>query len=73
MTNTPPTTYVELAQVLANLPLLLREALRARQVTARAASREIGCAYATVKRVEGGQLPNGHTALLILRWLGGAS
>lgn len=70
MADRAPATYAEIAHVLSNLPLLLREARRARSLSMRAASREIGCGFTTIKRTEGGELPNVQTALLILRWLG---
>lgn len=63
------TSYRELATVLDNLPMLLREARRWRRLSTRAASAEIGISFSTISRIESGidcTLPN---AIAVLRWL----
>ena len=63
------TSYRELATLLDNLPMLLREARRGRQLSGRAAGAEIGISVSTISRVENGaecSLPN---AVAVLRWL----
>lgn len=65
------TTYNELADVLANLSMLLREARRARQLSVRAAARQLGMSFATVSRVESGEDCMLSNVVAILRWLGG--
>lgn len=64
------TSYGELADVLANLPMLLREARRARGLSQRAAAQQIHMSYATVCRIEGGEDCALSNAMAILRWLG---
>jgi transcriptional regulator with XRE-family HTH domain len=66
-----PTSYRELADLLDNLPLLIREARRTRGLSLRAAAREIGTSFNTLTRVEhGAQVTSGNAADL-LRWLDG--
>lgn len=64
-----PTPYAELADVVGNLPLLLREARRARGLSQRAAATEIGVAFSTVHRIEAGQDCVLSNAVAVLRWL----
>jgi len=63
------TTYSELASVLSDLPLLLREARRARQLSLRATAREIGCSFNTITRIETGKSCTVDHAVDVLRWL----
>lgn len=63
------TGYRELAELLGQLPLLLREARRARGLSVRAAARELGCSFATVSRIEGGEDCVLSNAVTVLRWL----
>lgn len=63
------TSYVEIAEVLGYLPVLTREARRARQLSQRAAARELGLSFATVSRVEAGEDCALSTATAVLRWL----
>jgi len=65
------TTYTELAAVLTDLPFLLREARRARQLSLRATAREIGCSFQTVTRIETGKSFTVDHAVDVLRWLEG--
>lgn len=64
-----PTPYAELAEVIGNLPLLLREARRARGLSQRAAAREMGISFATVSRFERGDDGMVSNAVAIMRWL----
>lgn len=63
------TSYSELADLLGHLPLLLREARRARQLSVREAGRQLGVSGATISRIEGGEDCTGSNAVKILRWL----
>jgi transcriptional regulator with XRE-family HTH domain len=64
-----PTPYRELAALVDNLPLLLREARRARGLSQRAAARELGCSFSTVSRMEAGDDCALSNAVAVLRWL----
>lgn len=64
-----PTSYTELAEVLVALPLLVREARRARHLSQRKAADQIGVAIATISRIEAGEGLHVASALPILRWL----
>ncbi|MFD0887187.1 multiprotein-bridging factor 1 family protein [Streptosporangium algeriense] len=64
-----PTSYSELAQVLTALPLLVREARRARHLSQKRASEEIGVAISTISRIESGEGLHVASVLPILRWL----
>lgn len=63
------TPYSELADVIGQLPLLLREARRARGLSQRAAAAQLGCSFATVSRVEAGEDCVLSNAVAVLRWL----
>jgi transcriptional regulator with XRE-family HTH domain len=67
--NDQPTPYAELAEVIARLPMLLREARRARGLSMRAAARELGISFSTVHRIEEGQDCALSNAVAVLRWL----
>jgi len=64
-----PTPYRELAGVLEGLPLLLREARRARGLSLRAAAGEIGMSFSTVTRIEEGVDCVLSNAVAVLLWL----
>lgn len=64
-----PTGYRELAEVLDNLPSLVREARRARGLSLRAASKQSGITFTTLMRVEKGEGVTVTTAVAVLRWL----
>jgi hypothetical protein len=64
------TSYGELADVLATLPLLLRAERRRRQLSVRAAAEELGMSFATVSRIEAGEDCALSNAAKVLRWLG---
>jgi ribosome-binding protein aMBF1 (putative translation factor) len=63
------TTYAELADVLRNLPLLLREARRARGLSQREAARQLGVSMLTVARAERGENLVMSTSTRVLAWL----
>lgn len=62
-------TYTELAGVLAAVPLLLREARRQRQVSAREAAEQLGMSFPTVARIERGEDCMLSNVVKVLRWL----
>lgn len=63
------TTYGELAEMLAQLPVIVRSTRRSRRLSIRESGRAIGVSFSTVSRVENGELPDSRSLLLILRWL----
>ena len=63
------TPYAELAEIIANLPMLLREARRARGLSLRATARELGLSFSTVDRIERGEDCALSNATTVLRWL----
>lgn len=69
MSHERPTAYTELAQVIANLPLLLREARRARGLSLRKAAVELDMSQSTVMRMEDGNDCALSNAVAVLRWL----
>jgi transcriptional regulator with XRE-family HTH domain len=62
-------SYTELADLLEQLPLLVREARRARRLTMHQAAEQIGVAASTVMRLEHGEGGDRAVAVLVLRWL----
>lgn len=67
------TPYEEICDILGHLPVLLREARRARQVSQREAGRQLGLSFATVSRIESGEDCALSSATAVLAWLGGGS
>jgi hypothetical protein len=69
-TDVALTSYAELAEVLDHLPMLLREACRARGITHPAAAKQIGIAQSTVSRLisRSGDV-NLENTIQILSWL----
>jgi transcriptional regulator with XRE-family HTH domain len=63
------TPYAELAGVIARLPLLLREARRARGLSLRATAKELGVSFSTVSRLEEGNDCALSNAVAVLIWL----
>lgn len=63
------TPYTELAAVIDSLPLLLRESRRQRQLSVRAAARQLGCSFSTISRMEAGEDCALSNAVAVLRWL----
>jgi plasmid maintenance system antidote protein VapI len=51
MSDQPPTSYRELAGILDNLPMILREACRGRHITQNVAAKQIGVSPSTVSRL----------------------
>lgn len=64
------TPYGELADVIAALPLLLREARRARGLSVRATALQLGISFATVSRMEAGEDCMLSNVVAVMRWLG---
>lgn len=69
MTTNKPPSYAELAHVLDNLPLLLRETRRARGLALRPAAEQIGIGHATVSRMEKGDDCALSNVVAVIRWL----
>jgi transcriptional regulator with XRE-family HTH domain len=69
MAHDQPTSYRELADVLNALPLLLREARRARGLSQRATADQLGMSFSTVCRIEDGRDGMVSHALAVLAWL----
>ncbi|MBO3751559.1 helix-turn-helix domain-containing protein [Streptosporangiaceae bacterium NEAU-GS5] len=69
MAHSQPTTYRELADVLNSIPLLLREARRARGLSQRATAEQLGMSFSTVCRIEDGRDGMVSNALAVLAWL----
>jgi ribosome-binding protein aMBF1 (putative translation factor) len=67
--NGQPTPYRELASVIASLPVLLREARRARGLSLRAAAKQLGMSFSTVTRIEAGEDCALSNATAVLKWL----
>lgn len=63
------TTYTELAEVIENLPLLVRETRRSRGLSGRAAAKQAGMNFTTLSRVEHGEDMRASSLQAILRWL----
>lgn len=70
--NAKLTTYSELAEVLDQLPGLVRAERRRRSASRSQVAREIGVSNTLVARFEAGQGVTLYNALLLLRWLDGA-
>jgi transcriptional regulator with XRE-family HTH domain len=62
-------SYLELADLLNSLPLIVREARRARNISQKAAAEQIGITDRTIRRLENGEDVNLSTAVALLRWL----
>lgn len=69
MSNVPPTSYAELANLLEQLPLLVHERRRTYRLSLRAAAKQAGVSFSTMTRFEKGQDAVLSNALLMLRWL----
>ena len=64
------TSYAELLQLLAALPLLAREKRRRCGLSLRAAADEIGISFSTLTRFENGENLALSNAVAVLRWVG---
>lgn len=71
--NAKLTTYTELAEVLEQLPILIRAEQRRRGVSLRQIARECDTSFSTVSRFGNGHDINLSNAVTLLRWLDGAS
>ena len=68
--HTAPADYGELAQVLLNLPLLVREKRRRLGLSQRAVGRGSRVSFATVSRCEAGHDMKLSSVLELLEWIG---
>lgn len=68
--STAPTSYDDLAQLLAMLPVLVRERRRYRGISLRTAAAEMGVAPSTAYRLEYGDDCTRSTCVAALEWLG---
>jgi transcriptional regulator with XRE-family HTH domain len=64
-------SYLELAQVLANIPLICRETRRARGLSLREAARQVGVSFSTLHRIESGEDCVASHLIGVMRWLDG--
>jgi transcriptional regulator with XRE-family HTH domain len=62
-------SYVEVADLLEQLPLLVRGARRAQRITLKVVSDETGLAQSTLSRLERGSEVSLGNAIILLRWL----
>lgn len=60
---------LQVAEVLGNLPMLLRETRRSRHLSLRTAAEQIGMSFHTVSRIESGEDCALSNAVKILHWL----
>ncbi len=61
--------YLELAETLDQLGVLLRSTRRTRRLSLRAAGDEMGLSWATVARIENGEGYAAASAVAVLKWL----
>ncbi len=66
-----PTSYGELAEVVEQLPVIVRSARRIWCLSQRAAAAEAGVSFTTISRVEAGGDMSSVTLCALLRWLDG--
>lgn len=62
-------SYAELADVLASLPLIAREMRRARGISLRAAAQEVGVSFSTLHRIESGEDCVASHLIAVMRWI----
>jgi transcriptional regulator with XRE-family HTH domain len=67
--NDALSTYGEIVEVIANLPIIVRERRRADGLSMRAAAAVIGCSPSTVVRCEQGKGADADTVVALLKWL----
>jgi ribosome-binding protein aMBF1 (putative translation factor) len=67
--TTPLLSYVDIAELLEDLPYLVREARRSRGLVQSAAAEQLGINIHLLKRIEHGQDVAVSTALKVLTWL----
>lgn len=65
------TTFGEIVQVVAEMPVILRNARRARGVSVREAGSAIGVSASTVSRMENGEEFTSVSFVAVLTWLDG--
>lgn len=70
MTDRPLMGYDEVATVLENLGLIIREARRARRLSLREMGAQVPCSYSALSRMESGAGNlNRDNLVAVLRWL----
>ena len=62
-------SFADLAQVISDLPVIVRAARRMRRLSVRALADEVGVSPMTISRVENGREAEGPTLRLLLLWL----
>ncbi len=62
-------SFADLAQVISDLPVIVRAARRMRRLSMRSLADEVGVSHSTIYRVENGQEIAGPTVRLLLLWL----
>jgi transcriptional regulator with XRE-family HTH domain len=62
-------SYAELADVLSNIGIIVREHRRMLRISLREAARQADTDASTLGRIEAGKQPSSMTLLGILRWL----
>jgi len=67
--NKTQATYDDVIQVLDRLPVILQEARRARRLSLREASDQIGVSFSTVTRIESGKGCTLVAAVKALNWV----
>lgn len=65
----PLSTYRELAQIITDLPLIVRSARRARGLSLRAAAKEAGMSFSSLTRLENGAGSTVSVLIAVLQWL----
>lgn len=65
------TSYSELADVLAALPLICREMRRARGLSMREAAKQVGVSFSTIHRIESGEDCVASNLIAVMRWVDG--
>ena len=63
-------SYAELADLVENLPLIVLENRRRRQISLREAANELSVSFSTIARIERGEDFNTRILPDLLRWLG---
>lgn len=63
------TTFSDLAKVITDLPVIVRNVRRSRGLSVRAVGRAIGVSMSTISRIENGEDCNTVSLVAVLRWL----
>jgi len=65
-------SYADLAQVIQNMPVIVRSARRTRRLSLRAVAEQTGLSFMTIRRIESGNDFDSGTLVTLLRWLDGS-